>query len=239
MPVSVADQPDQARCGFCGHGPGEANRLIAGLTAWICDECVRVCAGILDEVDPPAAEVSQVVPVDVTTEHSTTEHSTTEPDIAQAVAPADDPVMVAIVAAQTLAVTGDRAEARAAYERIWADLGPDGDPLHVVALAHQLADLQEDIEDEVAWDLRALAAADSLTDERARAYHASLQVRGFYPSLHLNLADDYARLGRRAQAREHLAAAEAALPALGEDGYGRMIRSGIAGVRERLDGGAP
>jgi hypothetical protein len=101
-------------------------------------------------------------------------------------------------------------------------------------LAHFAADVQPDVETELMWDLRALAAADDVTDERARQYHESLSVAGFYPSLHASLADDYRRLGDRKQAREHLRRAQDTAGVLGDDPYGRMIREGIARIADEL-----
>ena len=37
------------RCSFCGKPQNEVNRLIAGNGSYICDECVRLCMGIIDE----------------------------------------------------------------------------------------------------------------------------------------------------------------------------------------------
>ncbi len=48
-----------------------------------------------------------------------------------------------------------------------------------------------------------------------------------YPSLHVNLADVMHRTGDIAGARRHLGLAQQASDALADDGYGRMIRSGI------------
>jgi hypothetical protein len=56
-------------------------------------------------------------------------------------------------------------------------------------------------------------------------------VAGLYPSLHLNLAECYRRLGDPGRAREHLELARAGIGALGDDEYGRLIRNGLA----RLD----
>ncbi len=142
--------------------------------------------------------------------------------------------MTSLAEASALATSGDRAAAQARYEEIWARLGPDGDPLHVVTLAHQFADLQDDPQAALDWDLRALAAVEGLTDERARRYHDSLRVDGFRPSLHLNVADNLARLGRSDDALAHLALAEIALPILPDDGYGAMIRGGITRLKARL-----
>jgi hypothetical protein len=145
--------------------------------------------------------------------------------------------MARIGAARARAVE-DRTGAAADLVALWDEIGgPAADPLHAVSLAHFLADLQDDPAAELEWDQRALRAADGLTDERAREYHASLAVRGFYPSLHLNLAADHVKLADPAAARRHLDRAEAALPDLPPGGYGDMIRAGIARLRARLGTG--
>jgi hypothetical protein len=144
--------------------------------------------------------------------------------------------MERIGAAQARAVE-DRAGAAADLAALWDEIGGvRADPLHAVSLAHFLADLQDDPAAELEWDQRALRAADSLTDERAREYHSSLAVRGFYPSLHLNLAADHVKLGDLDSARHHLALAEAAAPDLPPGGYGEMITGGIVRLRRELDG---
>jgi hypothetical protein len=147
-----------------------------------------------------------------------------------------DPMMERITAAIALAQRGERAEAARTFDALWAEIGADGDPFHRCTLAHYMADVQDDPERELLWDQRALAAADGLDDDRAQAWHSSLQVRGFYPSLHLNLAEDYRKLGRPDQARAHLEQAEAALDVLPDDGYGQLIRGGVARLAERLAG---
>jgi hypothetical protein len=149
---------------------------------------------------------------------------------------AGDEVMQRIATAQELAMAGDREGARAAFAAVWDDVGEAGDALHVVSLAHYMADVQDDPRAELEWDRRALRAVERLTDERTGQHHTSLSVRGFLPSLHLNLAADHAKLGDRDAALQHLAAAEAAAPVLADDGYGRMIRGGIARLRAQLDG---
>ncbi|MGY1703915.1 hypothetical protein ACI79C_05010 [Geodermatophilus sp. SYSU D00697] len=130
---------------------------------------------------------------------------------------------------------GRRAEARAAFTELWEVLGPGGDPLHRCFLAHSMADVQDDPREELAWDLRALALAESVTDERAAAAGAIAPVAAFYPSLHLNLGEDHRKLGDLAAARRHLDLARQAAPALGEDPYGASIREGLAGLAARLD----
>lgn len=147
----------------------------------------------------------------------------------------DDPVMAEIDAAARAGHAGDRAEARTRFSALWDRIGPGGDPLHRCTLAHLAADVEDDPRDELEWDVRALAAADELTDERARRFHPSLSAAGFYPSLHLNLADVHRRLGSPADARRHLDLARDRVGTLNDDGYGRMIRNGIERCGERLD----
>ena len=36
-------------CSFCGKPRDQVNRLIAGNNSYICDDCVRLCMGIIDE----------------------------------------------------------------------------------------------------------------------------------------------------------------------------------------------
>jgi hypothetical protein len=66
---------------------------------------------------------------------------------------------------------GEREAARLQLVQIWDDIGGErGDPLHVCVLAHAMADVQDDVHEELRWDRRALAAADLLTDaDLARA----------------------------------------------------------------------
>lgn len=42
---------DTLRCSFCGKSQDEVKKLIAGPGVYICDQCVRICAEILDEED--------------------------------------------------------------------------------------------------------------------------------------------------------------------------------------------
>ncbi|MFE0179171.1 hypothetical protein ACFWZ2_43390 [Streptomyces sp. NPDC059002] len=151
---------------------------------------------------------------------------------------AEDAMMTRIGQAVMLHHGGDREEAQDRFLGLWGEIGEDGDPLHRCTLAHYMADTQEDPSDELAWDLRALSAADELTDERLNAHHQSLAVRGFYPSLHLNLAADYAKLGRPEAARSHLRRARGATGALGDDEYGNGIKTAIARLEREVGEGS-
>ncbi|MGX2998455.1 hypothetical protein JNUCC64_30040 [Streptomyces sp. JNUCC 64] len=130
---------------------------------------------------------------------------------------------------------GDRAEARDRFLALWAELAEDGDALHRCTLAHYLADTQDDPEAELAWDLRALSAARELVDGRSGTRERAPAARAFYPALHLNLAADYVKLGRREAARSHLRLSRGALDALTADAYGETIRSAIVRLGRSLD----
>ncbi|MDQ6724999.1 MAG: hypothetical protein M3066_02315 [Actinomycetota bacterium] len=130
---------------------------------------------------------------------------------------------------------GERDAARHVFEEVWADIGGEaGDPFHRCALAHAMADVQDDVAGELAWDLRALDAAGSITDGRAAEAGVAVSVRGFLPSLHLNLADCYRRLGDPGRARDHVRRGRDALDALVDDGYRQMVEGGLDRLAGRL-----
>lgn len=123
---------------------------------------------------------------------------------------------------------GRRAEARDLFARIWEEIGGQrGDPLHVCVLAHAMADVQDDVREELLWDQRALTAAGQLTDAGVARAGVLLPVAGLYPSLHLNLAECYRKLGDLGQAREHLRRARAGIGVLGDDQYAQLIKGGL------------
>lgn len=151
---------------------------------------------------------------------------------------APDPTMAAITRAVTRGRDGDTTAARTALVDLWTEISPSGDPLHRCTLAHYLADLYDDPAEALMWDVRALDAADALTDARVQRYHDSLQARGFYPSLHLNLADNLRRLGSFDAAQAHLDSAADYLDALADDSYGALIRTALAEVGEQIRTGS-
>ncbi|WP_329322404.1 hypothetical protein [Streptomyces sp. NBC_01262] len=122
---------------------------------------------------------------------------------------------------------GDREEARNRFAGLWEQIGEEGDPLHRCMVAHHMADTQDDPEDELDWDVRALRAASGMSGEVAR---------GFYPSLHLNLAASYWRVGEERMAISHLGRARESCSALGEDAYGDRIRAAVGRMELRLTG---
>ncbi|MFA3878805.1 hypothetical protein ABS735_35065 [Streptomyces sp. MMCC 100] len=153
---------------------------------------------------------------------------------------AADAVLTRIGQVAMLHHAGDREEARHRYLALWQEIGERGDPLHRCTLAHYLADTQDDPAEELAWDLRALSAAEELTEGRlADRHEGTPAARALYPSLHLNLAADYDRLGHREAARQHLRRARAAADSLAPGRYGEGVRASIDRLELRLDGVGP
>lgn len=141
--------------------------------------------------------------------------------------PVQDETMDRITASVTKGRAGDSESARLELLSVWDDIGVGGDPFHRCTLAHYLADLFEHPAQALVWDVRALDAADELSDQRARRFETSLRVAAFYPSLHLNIADNLRRLSAFDAAQEHIEAARRACSSLGDDDYGRSIKSSI------------
>lgn len=130
---------------------------------------------------------------------------------------------------------GQREAARDVFARIWDEIGGEsGDPLHVCVLSHSMADVQDDVQQELVWDQRALAAAAMLTDDRLARAGVPMSVAALYPSLHLNLGECYRKLDDLDRARECLQQARAGIGALGDDDYGQLIKGGLERLAQLL-----
>ena len=145
--------------------------------------------------------------------------------------------MERIGAAVALGQRGGRAPARRLLGEMWAEAQNGCDALERCALAHAFADLQDDPHAELAWDLRALDAAGSLTDDRMAEAGSAVSARALYPSLHLNVAEGYRKVGDVRRAEEHLGLARACVAELGGDLYGGMLVDAFDRLEERLRGG--
>ncbi len=130
---------------------------------------------------------------------------------------------------------GERVEGRAQLFAIWEELGPEGDIFHRTVVAHYLADSEDDPSGELEWDLRALEVANELTDDVAESYPSTPAVRAFLPSLHLNLADDYRRMGVFEKARLHADLGSELSRGLGIDAYSQTVRAGLARVDTQIE----
>lgn len=139
----------------------------------------------------------------------------------------------AITSAIGLALGGDRAGGREALLTCWADTA-EHDHAQRCVIAHYLADTQDLLADEVAWDERALAEHSDVEDGDL-AHLGIPSALGLLPSLHLNLGDGHLRRGDVELAAMHLRRGLAAADVLGDDGYGGMIRGGLTRLQARLD----
>ncbi len=137
-----------------------------------------------------------------------------------------------VTAAIGTALGGDRDGGRRELDACWRDTD-EGHAAQRCVLAHYLADVQDDLAAEVGWDEQALAAYAQVGESDLAAVGIPSAV-GLAPSLHLNLADGYLRQGRVADARAELEAGLATVDALGDDGYGAMIRNGLFALEGRL-----
>lgn len=144
------------------------------------------------------------------------------------------PIMEAIATLQR----GDRVTARSALLRLWGDLGEIGTPTQRCTMAHFLADTDNEVEAELAWDVIALEAATG-TEAGGDAEALAPDLAGFLPSLHLNVGDAYRRLGDNERARAHADFGLARTTALPSGGYGDMVRAGLERLKERLAGAEP
>jgi hypothetical protein len=149
-----------------------------------------------------------------------------------------DPIMVEIFAARARFRTGDLSGAQSRFETIWSRIGPHPEPMHEVYLSHYLADLQPDPATELTWDLRALSAAERGVGPQARGDADSIAtLTAFMPSLHLNLAANYLRLGDLERSRQHVAQARPSARELADDSYGRCIRARLEQLTSDLAAG--
>lgn len=128
----------------------------------------------------------------------------------------------------------DKEQGRALLEQCW-DATEAGDHAQRCVLAHYLADTASELDEEIQWDETAVAEHRFIEDADLLPLGIP-SAAGFVPSLELNLADGHHRRGDRERARRHLERGRAAAGALGDDGYGAMIRAGLDALAQRLAG---
>lgn len=136
----------------------------------------------------------------------------------------DDPIVKLCADGMMAEGRGEPEAARALFQQAWDER--DGD-VHAAIAAHYLARQQTTPAATLEWNERAL--------EHALAAGDDPRVRGFFPSLHLNLGKSHEDLGDHDRACEHYALAQARSDALGDDGYGAMVRRGVAAGLRRVE----
>lgn len=131
-----------------------------------------------------------------------------------------------LLAAIVLGQRGELELARERFEQLWRTLAAD-DHFHRALLAHYLADLQPEPAAELEWDRRALEAALAGSPLSFDGRLPGTTWAGFFPSLHLNLAASYEKVGALAAAREHARLARTKASALTATPLGELTRSAI------------
>jgi hypothetical protein len=115
---------------------------------------------------------------------------------------------------------GRAADAHALFRQAWYAATDDYD---ACVAAHYLARHQSTPEDTLRWNKECLDRADRVGDDR---------VRGFYPSLHLNMARAHSELGEQDEARVHYQRAAECLDDAPPGPYREGIRfAAAAGLR--------
>jgi hypothetical protein len=131
---------------------------------------------------------------------------------------------------------GDRDVAREALRLLWR-AAPAHDEARRCVIGHYLADACEDLEDEHAWDSRALECARRAVAAGTPLPWPGLTWASFFPSLHLNLASVCERRGCIDDARGHIADARASLAGVpaGHDGdRAHGVRAAVQRAWRRL-----
>jgi tetratricopeptide (TPR) repeat protein len=91
--------------------------------------------------------------------------------------------------------------------------------------AHFVARHQNSVTDKLKWDQTALQMASNVKDE---------SIKGSFPSLYLNIGKCYEDLNEFELAKKNYQLADSYLPFLTDDGYGKMIKSGVLAGLERV-----
>ncbi|HYR08154.1 MAG TPA: hypothetical protein VEQ60_10315 [Longimicrobium sp.] len=136
----------------------------------------------------------------------------------------DNPVVKLCAQGMEAELAGRPVEARDLFVRAWDARRDDYD---ASVAAHFVARHQPTPEETLRWNQEALARADAVGGER---------VRGFYPSLYLNVGHSHEQLGDPDEARRFYALAAAAATDLPAGPYGDTVRDGITRGLQRVTG---
>jgi tetratricopeptide (TPR) repeat protein len=134
----------------------------------------------------------------------------------------DNPVVA--LCAQGMEAEGDgrAADALALFTEAWQRRTDD---YEACVAAHYVARHQDTPELTLHWNRLAVDHADAVGDDR---------VRGFYPSLYLNLGRSYEDVGDRAEAARWYARASERLADVSADGCGNLVRHGVIRALARM-----
>lgn len=117
---------------------------------------------------------------------------------------------------------GKKEEALKFFQQAWDEATNDFEKF---TSAHYVARHQENIADKLKWDKTALNLALKINDEN---------IKSIYPSLYLNIGKCYEDLNDFKNAVENYELAFSFTTFLADDGYGKMIKSGIVNGIDRV-----
>jgi tetratricopeptide (TPR) repeat protein len=143
------------------------------------------------------------------------------PDLQSPISP-DNPIVELCLQGMQAEAQGRYADAQQLFARAWES---STDDFEACIAAHYLARQQETPQEMLHWNQTALDCAAAVGDER---------VRGFYPSLYLNLGFSYETLGDREAARSYYRLAADDLHTLPDTPYASTVRQAIANALDRL-----
>lgn len=127
----------------------------------------------------------------------------------------DNNIVKLCVCGMSLEGEGKPEDAYQMYQQAWGESISDFEKF---TAAHYIARHQKTIVDKLQWDELALNLALKIEGENMAAH---------YPSLYLNIAKGYEDLKDFTKARNNYRLALSFINDLPDDGYGKMIRSGI------------
>ena len=119
---------------------------------------------------------------------------------------------------------GKSTEAAKQFEKAWNIATNNHEKF---TAAHYVARHQKDITGKLKWDEIALNCALQIEGE---------EIKDLYPSLYLNVAKCYEDLNNDTKAKKHYELALSYSVYLPDDGYGKMIHSGIVNGLKRING---
>ena len=134
----------------------------------------------------------------------------------------DNPIVKLCVEGMQAEAQGRHGDARQLFARAWES---STDDFEACIAAHYLARHQETPQEMLRWNKIAFDRAAAVDDER---------VRGFYPSLYLNLGFSYETLGDRERAQRYYHLASGELHHLPDTPYAATVRQAIANALQRL-----
>lgn len=117
---------------------------------------------------------------------------------------------------------GKKEEAYEMFLQAWNEATNNFEKL---TAAHYVARHQKSIADKLYWDKTALNLALEIDDK---------EIKGSYPSLYLNIAKCYEDLNNPGEAGSYYQLALSFAGDLPDDGYGKMIKSGIMNGLNRV-----